>query len=72
MVSELLKFKRKGRKKKGSGSISLTNGSRSGRPKNMQIQIWIPNTARYLTRNDSGTILAPSKVPFQVPNLYLS
>ncbi len=32
----------------GSGSVPLTNGSGSGRPKNMrilQIRIWIPNTA---------------------------
>jgi hypothetical protein len=29
-----------------SGSVPLTNGSGSGtwRPKNMRIQIWIPNT----------------------------
>ncbi len=29
----------------GSGSIPLTNGSGSGRPKNTWIRIWIRNTA---------------------------
>jgi hypothetical protein len=35
---------RKG-KETDSGAVPLTNGSGSGRPKNMQIRIRIPNTA---------------------------
>jgi hypothetical protein len=34
------------RKKEGSGSVPLTNGSGSGRPTNVRIRIRIPNNGR--------------------------
>jgi hypothetical protein len=55
----------------GSGSVPLTNGSGSGRPKNLRIQIWIRYTEIFFiffikehlgSNPDSSQILDPDLI----------